>query len=98
MGLLVPVGGEAEGDGLGGFPAVSLAKAREKARAAQEIRNDDKNPIEVRAAQAKADRAKPTFGEAAGAFVESMKPQWRNEKHQEQWSMTLTTYARPCGA
>ena len=81
--------------GLGGFPAVSLAKAREKARAAQEIRNDDKNPIEVRAAQAKADRAKPTFGEAADAFVESMKPQWRNEKHQEQWSMTLTTYAAP---
>ncbi|WP_421933043.1 tyrosine-type recombinase/integrase [Phenylobacterium sp.] len=84
--------------GLGGFPGVLLAEARKRARDAQEVRNDGKNPIDERAAQAKADRAKPTFGEAADAFVESMKPQWRNEKHQDQWSMTLKTYAAPLRA
>jgi integrase len=84
--------------GLGGYPAVSLADARKKARVAQDARNDGRNPIEERVAKAKADRAKPTFGEAADAFVESMKAQWRNEKHQDQWSMTLKIYAAPLRA
>lgn len=79
--------------GLGGFLTVPLALARKKASDAQEVRNDGKNPIVERAAQARAEREKPTFGEAADAFVDSMKPQWRNEKHHDQWTMTLTTYA-----
>lgn len=30
-----------------------------------------------------------TFGAAADAYIESMQPGWRNEKHAAQWRMTL---------
>jgi integrase len=36
-----------------------------------------------------------TFGEAADAYVEAMRPSWRNAKHAAQWTMTLTRYAAP---
>jgi integrase len=79
--------------GLGGLSTIGLAEARKRARDAQDTRNEGKNPITERAAKALADRAKPTFGEAADEFIESMKPQWRNKKHHGQWTMTLTIYA-----
>jgi integrase len=79
--------------GLGGYPAVSLAAARKRAADAQGFRNEGKNPIVERAERELAARAMPTFGEAADEFVARMKGQWRNEKHQDQWSMTLTKYA-----
>lgn len=81
--------------GLGGFATVPLAEARKRAKDAQDLRAAGLNPIAEREARAKADKAKPTFGEAADAFVEDMKPQWRNAKHRAQWAMTLKVYAAP---
>jgi len=34
-----------------------------------------------------------TFGEAATACFEAKRHQWRNEKHGDQWRMTLDVYA-----
>ena len=78
--------------GLGGFPAVSLAKARAKAQAAREVRDEGKNPIaERRASEAQ----RVTFGEFADELVAGLQAQWRNEKHRAQWTMTLREYAAP---
>ena len=36
-----------------------------------------------------------TFGQFADAYVEQMRPSWKNAKHADQWTMTLTRYCRP---
>ncbi len=86
--------------GLGGMKAragkkpVSLAEARAKARKAREILGAGRNPI----VEGIEDKLIPTFGEAADRLVEDLKSQWRNEKHREQWAMTLREYAAPIRA
>jgi hypothetical protein len=85
--------------GLGPLRLVPLANARDKALQAARRRLDGHDPIDekhaiVVAAQAQAARTK-TFWEVAEAFIESMKPGWKNEKHVVQWTSTLTTYAKP---
>lgn len=71
--------------GLGSGRDVPLAKAREKATGARGLLADGKDPLEVRRAEA----AVPTFGEAAEALIASMRPSWKNDKHADQWVMTL---------
>lgn len=76
--------------GLGSYPAVSLAKAREFARQAREDVAAGLDPIDARKQE-----TEPTFAECADQFLASMESQWRNEKHRAQWRMTLTQYAAP---
>jgi integrase len=76
----------------GGKPAVSLAKARDRAGLARLMVAEGRNPI---AEGLPVETAIPTFGAAADRFVESLSPQWRNAKHRAQWAMTLTHYAAP---
>jgi integrase len=71
--------------GLGAARDVPLAKAREKAAAARSLLADGKDPLEVR----RAEEEVPTFAEAAESLIESMRPSWKNEKHRDQWVMTL---------
>ncbi len=77
--------------GLGGGRDLSLANARAEAGKLREILATGGDP---RSERAKDDRI-PTFGECADAYVEVMKPSWRNAKHAAQWTMTLTKYAKP---
>ncbi len=79
--------------GLGGFPTVSLAKARSKAQAAREVLDGGENPISERRARDQA--AATTFGAFADALVNDLAPQWRNAKHLYQWRTTLKTFAAP---
>lgn len=80
--------------GLGGGRDLSLANARIEAGKLRAILAAGGDP--------KAERAKddsiPTFGECADAYVEAMRPSWRNAKHTAQWTMTLTKYAKPMRA
>lgn len=76
--------------GLGGGRDLSLANARKEAGSLRTILADGGDP---RAKREKEERA--TFGECADAYVEAMRPSWRNAKHAAQWSMTLTKYAAP---
>ena len=83
--------------GLGSLSAVSLSKAREKARALRAQRAEGMDPLkERRIAEAKrlteAARAM-TFKECAEAYIASHRDGWRNPKHVAQWSSTLATYA-----
>lgn len=78
--------------GLGGFPEVSLAKARDKADALRAQLDDGKDPV---AERAKAKAAGLTFRQAAKAYIDAKGHEWRNDKHRRQWTQTLETYAHP---
>ena len=83
-------GGRRREMGLGAYPAVSLAKARLKALGCRNAVQDGRDPIAE-----KAKEVEPTFGECADRYIEFIKSEWRNAKHEYQWNQTLTAY---CGA
>ena len=97
--LRATVGNRRRDIGLGGFPDVPLADARDKARAAREAIAQGSDPVEQkRAARAilAADKAKQlTFDECARRFLESKTKEFANPKHAAQWKSTLDTYASP---
>lgn len=92
-------GGKLADMGLGPLVEVSLAEAREQARACRALLREGKDPLHERRRKRQetlqeAIRAL-TFREAGKAYVETHAPSWRNEKHVSQWENTLTTYAYP---
>lgn len=97
--LRAMVAGKRRDMGLGGFPDVTLAGAREKARLARQAIDSGLDPIEERRRAKSALRAEGakvvTFEEAAKAYVAAHQAAWRNAKHRQQWENTLTTYAYP---
>lgn len=97
--LRVKVGSKRRDMGLGPFPAVPLAKAREKAREARESIDQGTDPILVRERAQSALRSEQAsainFEEAASSFIKAKSVEWRNAKHASQWTATLQTYAFP---
>ncbi|MEO6744933.1 MAG: integrase arm-type DNA-binding domain-containing protein, partial [Caldimonas sp.] len=79
--------------GLGGFPSVTLADARRRAREEREKLDKGIDPIDERdAASLRLRSAKAgaiTFKTAALAYIETHEPGWRNAKHAQQWRNTL---------
>ena len=76
--------------GLGAYPDVSLAMARERATEARRLIANGDDPI------AKRQQSKPkTFKEAALELIESKRPGWKNAKHSAQWVSTLERYVFP---
>jgi integrase len=97
--LRVTIGGKRREMGLGGFPEVSLAEAKDRARRARADIALGLDPIGqrkgvLRAAAAETKRS-ITFGKYAETYVESHAAGWANPKHRDQWSATLNTYAVP---
>ena len=84
--------------GLGVFPDVSLAEARDAAATARKQVRQGVNPIDQRRATRAAVAASAglnTFAEVADAYIAAHAASWRNAKHRQQWRNTLDTYARP---
>jgi integrase len=85
--------------GLGSFPEVSLALARQKAREARELVRQGINPIEAnQAAKSCADATRAsakTFAECAARYIDAKSPEWANVKHLGQWRATIETFANP---
>lgn len=85
--------------GLGGYPDVTLAQARELARAARAKMRSGIDPIEEgRAARSNLIAARMSavdFSRAASLYIEAHESSWRSLKHRQQWENTLTTYATP---
>jgi len=78
--------------GLGGVGTVSLAKARDKAIKARAALAAGNDPIN----DGKSDYGEnPTFGALADELVAALEPSWRNQKHADQWKMTLRVYCKP---
>ena len=72
--------------GLGSADVVGLSDARLLRDEARKVRAAGSNPI---AARKEAERIIPTFGALADEVFEAKRPEWRSEKHAEQWAWTL---------
>ncbi len=83
------------GLGSAGPGGVSLSKARVSAEEARDLLEDKIDPIVAKRIAAQAQKAIPTFGDYADRYVESMRKDWKNDKHAAQWVMTLKKYAAP---
>ena len=85
--------------GLGSFPSVPLAAARDKARAYRDKAQDGADPIAERLAAvslaAAERRAAKNFAEVADEYIAKHTDSWRNAKHAAQWTATLKAYAHP---
>jgi integrase len=85
--------------GLGGFPEVALADARDAAREARSKVGGGSDPIEERKAQRRALIASQataiTFRACAETYIATVETSFRNAKHRQQWKNTLATYAYP---
>ena len=97
--LRTVVGGKRRKMGLGGFPDVTLAVAREKARQAKLRIDDGEDPIDQRRDKRRAlkvSRAQDvTFKTCAENYIIAHTPEWTNKKHAAQWTSTLERYAYP---
>jgi hypothetical protein len=71
--------------GLGPFPRVKLAKAREKAQAAREMLEEGLDPRTKPTTPARP----PTFGELADAFIADRQSGLRNDKSLVRWRRAL---------
>jgi integrase len=97
--LRTVVGATRRDIGLGGFPAVTLSQARDKAREARLKIENGIDPVEerkaVKAALASAQRRGLTFAGATDRYLAAKLDAFNNAKHRQQWQNTLETYAKP---
>lgn len=98
--LRTMVGSRRRDIGLGGYPAVPLTEARDRARVLKhEIANGIDPVVERRKRKAEllAEQKKGmTFATAVEEYLASSKlTELRNAKHRAQWGSTLRTYALP---
>ena len=84
------VNGRRRDIGLGAWPLVSLAQAREKAIDNRRLARSGGDPF---AQRRRADM--PTFRAATMRTLEGLRPTWRNEKHATSWLQTLEKHAFP---
>jgi integrase len=97
--------GKSRDMGLGPYPEISLASARERARECRDLISQGIDPIDARAHQRAAAREeeaerrareKPkTFDDCVRGYIRSHEAEWSNRKHRTQWAKTLATYASP---
>jgi len=85
--------------GLGSLLTFTLAEARERAVKCRQMIADGLDPIEERKntllVKRMAEANVITFTQAAEKFIKGNRTAWRNDKHEDQWRNTLTTYAYP---
>ncbi|MCO6388502.1 site-specific integrase [Aliihoeflea sp. 40Bstr573] len=96
--LRVLVNGRRREIGVGGYPDVMLAEARERARSIRTQIRDGVDPVADRRARRAAQRAKVnavTFEQAAREWHQSKQSEYRNPKHAAQVLSTIETYAVP---
>lgn len=97
--LRLRIAGERQVLGLGPYPQVSLAEAREQARklsleAKGGVNLLTRKRTERSALIAAASRNK-TFQQCAESYIEAHASDYTNDKHRKQWVSTLQAYAFP---
>lgn len=85
--------GRASNIGLGAYPAVSLAEAREKAIAARAAIAKGEAVGSRSKAKGAASTHIVTFREAAERYIGAHEVEWSSAKHRQQWRNTIETYA-----
>ncbi|QWD27752.1 tyrosine-type recombinase/integrase [Polynucleobacter paneuropaeus] len=85
--------------GLGSYPQVSLADAREAAKKMSDAIRHGIDPRvqrnEARSALIASIAKNKTFKECAEAYMDAHAAAYTNDKHRKQWASTLKTYAYP---
>ena len=91
--------GKRQDMGLGVFPRVGLADARKAAQEARVLLDGGISPLQKKATdkatKASAEGRRVTFEKFALECVEAKRPEWKSQKHGDQWVNTLTDYAFP---
>ncbi len=77
--------------GLGGYPLVSLAEARDVAFAHRKQARAGGDPL----AEQRHAKQVPTVEEAAAAVLEQQRPGWRHARYERDWPRSLRAYAFP---
>ena len=77
--------------GLGNYPLISLAEAREAAMANKKLAYLGGDPM----AERRKSKRSITFTEAVEQYLASKLDGFSNEKHKKQWRSTLEVYAFP---
>ena len=86
----ITIDGRRRDIGLGGWPVVSLAMARDRAFANRRAVADGGDPL------AHKRRPKtPTFREASDRALEANRARWRNAKTADNWLATMAKYVYP---
>ncbi len=97
--LRVTIGGKRRDMGLGPYPEVTLAQARDKAREARELIRQGVDPIARQQAAQSAIRAAVaealTFKDCAESYIKAHRAGWKNAKHAQQWGNSLEQHAYP---
>jgi len=97
--LRVKVGDQRQPIGLGSYPQVSLAAAREQAaKLVMEAKQGVNLKVKKRAQRSSliaAAAKNKTFRECAEAYIDAHSRDYSSDKHRKQWSATLETYAYP---
>ena len=91
--LRTTVGAKRSDIGLGGYPAITLANALERARTTLNEIRDGVDPVAKRRASREA--ITWTFKVCAEEYIKGHEPSWKNAKHGQQWRNTLATYVYP---
>lgn len=85
--------------GLGPYPEVGLAEARDKRDALLKAIEAGRDPIaERRERQSAAKLAqvkRRTFRQAAGELIDERESEWKNSRHRRQWEQSLASIAYP---
>ena len=97
--LRVKVGEQRQPIGLGSYPQVSLAAAREQAaKLVLEVKQGVNLKAKKRALRSSllsAAAKNKTFKECAEAYMDAHSSDYTSDKHRKQWPATLVTYAYP---
>lgn len=97
--LRMRIGNRRRDIGLGGFPTVTLAQARDKAREVRAKVEAGIDPVEerkaIKAALIASQKRGMTFADAVDKALAAKLDAFKNEKHRKQWRSTLDTYALP---
>lgn len=97
--MRVAVGGKRREIGMGGYPDVTLAGAKEAGRVIREKIKSGIDPVAERAAARSklvaAVASAITFKTAAEKYIEANESGWKSAKHAAQWTATLERYTYP---
>lgn len=87
--LRITKDGKTSDYGLGGFPMVTLAEARDKAFLLRKEIKNGKTP------ERKIKTILQSFEELAEDYIKAHSPSWKNNKSRDQWHSSLSAYAYP---
>ncbi|PPR19631.1 MAG: Prophage CP4-57 integrase [Proteobacteria bacterium] len=97
--LRISIAGKRRDMGLGAYPEITLARAKELAVEKRLMVQNGIDPIQARKSAQASLRAEResfiTFQDAALQYIAAHENGWKNKKHASQWRNTLATYAYP---